>query len=259
MAPRKISVRKDAKFARRLDRAKEQQQCFPYWTEAFFRKTTEVWICCNQHGEVPRRRLIMRYSATSKEYSPNRKNITFPKDGMPHSLSDEGFVPYQTRFPGTTLAKPLRPSRSEPCRLEHAKEIIVYTDGSERHETNQAGCAAVIWKDGVHTEISRPLPPCRALEAELHGVLLGLTSLQDRTRPVLIVTDCQDVERILSRPVPPKSSGQTGSILKTLASSFPRVRVMKVKGHAGITGNELAHNLAYKAMLNSKKPASKTT
>lgn len=131
--------------------------------------------------------------------------------------------------------------------------ICIFTDGACSGNPGPAGIGAILYFGEQKKEISRYIGIATNNIAELEAIKTGLLAIKNRKLPVKIFTDSSYAYGVLylgwkAR----KNIGLIGSI-KKLISTFSRLTIFKVKGHAGLEGNEIANRLATQAVSKESK------
>jgi ribonuclease HI len=84
--------------------------------------------------------------------------------------------------------------------------------------------------------------------AELSAILRGLQAVSSPEIPVQVITDSSYSIGLLSKGWKPKANKELVHALRQELKRFKDVTFVKVKGHAGIEGNERADELARRAI-----------
>jgi ribonuclease HI len=84
--------------------------------------------------------------------------------------------------------------------------------------------------------------------AELEAIRIGLLELKTTDRPVRIFTDSSYAHGVLILGWKVKKNQELIKTIKKIISKFKDLQIVKVKGHAGIEGNERADLLATRAI-----------
>lgn len=125
--------------------------------------------------------------------------------------------------------------------------IIVYTDGACTGNPGPMGIGVVIVDRGKRQEIGEFLGPSGTNNiAELTAILRALQAVppEHRGREVVIHADSAYAIGLLSKSWKAKANQALVAELREVARGFPRLRFVKVKGHAGVPENERADQLA---------------
>ncbi|HTE54651.1 MAG TPA: ribonuclease H [Kofleriaceae bacterium] len=132
-----------------------------------------------------------------------------------------------------------------------AESIIVYTDGACHGNPGPMGIGVVILDRGQRREVSEFLGEGTNNIAELTAILRALELIPpaDRERPVLVHSDSSYALGLLSKGWKPKKNVELVDQLRREAVHFPRLRAIKVAGHAGVSENERCDQLANAAVI----------
>ena len=86
--------------------------------------------------------------------------------------------------------------------------------------------------------------------AEIEAIRAGLQELKRYDLPVRVFTDSSYAHGVLTQGWKAKKNSELIASTKNLMSSFKNLKLIKVKGHAGIELNERADALATAAIKN---------
>ena len=131
-----------------------------------------------------------------------------------------------------------------------AEEVIVYTDGACSGNPGPMGIGVVVLDKGKRRELSEFLGEGTNNIAELTAVerALDLIPEAERERPVALHSDSTYVIGLLARGFKAKANTELVERLRAKARRFPRLRFVKVEGHAGVPENERCDVLARQAI-----------
>ena len=129
--------------------------------------------------------------------------------------------------------------------------IVVYTDGACHGTPGPMGIGVVILDRTERREISEYLGEGTNNIAELTAILRALEAIPDgeRTRPVLVHSDSAYALGLLGKGWKAKKNVELVEELRRAARGFPRLKLVKVAGHAGIPENERCDQLANAAVI----------
>lgn len=132
--------------------------------------------------------------------------------------------------------------------------IHVWTDGGAAPNPGPAGAGVVI-VDGDHTtEISEFLGHATNQIAELTAILIGLSRLEVRHRPVAVYSDSRYSIGLLTEATwKAKKNVELVDKLRALCREFDDLRFVKVAGHSGIPLNERTDALVGQAIRRGKR------
>jgi ribonuclease HI len=135
-----------------------------------------------------------------------------------------------------------------------ADAIIIYTDGACHGNPGPMGIGIVILDRGERREVSEYLGEGTNNIAELTAILraLELVPAGERERPVLVHSDSSYALGLLSLGWKAKKNVELVDELRRIAARFPRLRAIKVAGHAGVSENERCDQLANAAVARGR-------
>ena len=213
-------------------------------------KKNKVWVWTDQDGAPVEEngRVLVKYQlGQDYEYRVNASNI-----GEIDSAIPEGGLPEKPR---RRKEKTLAPdSGFEPGgegSMEPAGAVCVYADGASSGNPGPSGIG-VLLRFGTHEkEISAYIGEATNNIAELEAIRAALSAIKDPELPVRIYTDSSYAHGVLSLGWKPKKNLALIEKIKNQLREFRDVKLIKVKGHAGMPGNERADLLARSALKKS--------
>lgn len=122
--------------------------------------------------------------------------------------------------------------------------IVIYTDGASSGNPGPSGIGVVMTYNGHEREISKYIGMATNNIAELTAVQAALQSLKRTDLPVRIYTDSSYVCGLLISGWKAQKNVTLVGAIKALMTRFTDLKIIKVKGHSGIPGNEKADALA---------------
>ena len=133
--------------------------------------------------------------------------------------------------------------------------ISIFTDGACSGNPGPAGIGAILYFGEHEKQISRHIGIATNNIAELEAIKTGLLEIKNRKLPVKIFTDSSYAYGVLSLGYKARKNIDLVRSIKKLISTFSELTIFKVKGHAGLEGNEIANRLATQAVSkgNQKK------
>lgn len=131
--------------------------------------------------------------------------------------------------------------------------IIIYTDGASSGNPGPAGIGALLVFGEHKKEISEFIGTATNNVAELTAIKRALSELKKRDLPVRLFTDSTYCTGLLSKGWKPKKNSDLIDSIKNLILEFKDLKILKIKGHAGIQGNEKADSLATSAITRHKQ------
>jgi ribonuclease HI len=131
--------------------------------------------------------------------------------------------------------------------------IVVYTDGACSGNPGPMGIGVVIMDGGARKEISEFLGVGTNNIAELTAIERALDAIGERgdgaaERPVVVHADSSYAIGLLSLGWKAKANTELVERIRRKAARFPKLRFVKVEGHAGVAENERCDELARDAI-----------
>lgn len=126
----------------------------------------------------------------------------------------------------------------------------MFTDGACSGNPGPGGYGVVLRAGGTQRTISGWLgDACTNNIAELTAILRALEAIRDPSRPVHLYSDSSYALGLLTQNWKAKANTELVAELRKKAREFPRLKLIKIEGHAGHEGNELADSLARAAIV----------
>jgi ribonuclease HI len=147
----------------------------------------------------------------------------------------------------------------EPAGSDDGGEpIIIYTDGACTGNPGPMGIGVVILRGKERSEISEFLGSGTNNIAELTAIERALDALgpEDRGRPLLVHVDSAYAIGVASGAYKARKNVELVAEIRRKASAFPRLRFVKVAGHAGVAENERCDRLANDAVHRGTRTSS---
>lgn len=130
-------------------------------------------------------------------------------------------------------------------------EIHIYTDGASSGNPGPSGIGVALYF-GKHKkeEISKFIGVATNNIAELEAVKTALFALKNThiPNPIKIFTDSSYVHGVLTLGWKAKKNQILIYSIKKEMEKFKNLKIIKIQGHAGIEGNEIADSLAVTAI-----------
>jgi ribonuclease HI len=179
-------------------------------------------------------RVDMIYKKGGKVYRAAVRNLS--PDGKPETLSEQDAAPS-----GAAPQKGAPPPDA----------VIVYTDGACTGNPGPMGVGVVIIDGKERREVSEFLGHGTNNIAELTAIIRAL-EISPRERTVVLHSDSAYALGLLGQGWKAKANQALVEKMRTLAREFKDLRLVKVAGHAGISENERADQLATGAVARGK-------
>jgi ribonuclease HI len=230
-----------------------------HWIETRFRGE-RVHARCGQDGELaagPRGFVEFRYRLDGKSYKSRPESFEAIDGAAPKAVQSEGVADG-----GAGAAKPTKnASSSKRSRVAGKGGVVdlsgrrgamaavqLWTDGACSGNPGPAGLG-VYYEHGSETrELSEYLGTATNNIAELSAILRGLQMVEDPSTPIDVMTDSEYCIGLLGLGWKAKANQALVKELKDTYARFTDVQLVKVKGHAGVHGNEKADELAREAI-----------
>lgn len=126
--------------------------------------------------------------------------------------------------------------------------VQLWTDGACSGNPGPAGVGVFYERAGETREVSEFLGVATNNIAELTAILRGLELVADPATPVDLMTDSEYCIGLLGLGWKAKANQELVASLKKAYARFSDLQLVKVKGHAGVEGNEKADALAREAI-----------
>ena len=141
---------------------------------------------------------------------------------------------------------------SQPVEKHPKNAIALFTDGASSGNPGPAG-VGVLFKYGEHEkEISKYIGIATNNQAELEAIRLGLSEIKKTDIPVRVYTDSAYAHGVLMLGWKAKKNLEIILEIRKRLSGFKDLKIIQVKGHAGLEGNERADKLATAAIENGR-------
>ncbi len=238
------------------------------WKRMSF-KGNKVWALLAENGEflVRNGKILIKYNLKQDyEYWVKKDGIKPEKDAVPKKTSQAktkknsgaGINTKANRLSdGISLNRDLKKTDSGYDRTNNISApentIIIYTDGASSGNPGPAGIGVLLMSGEHKKEISEFIGTATNNIAELTAIKRALSELKTRNMPVRLFTDSTYCTGLLSTGWKPKKNFNLINTIKKLILEFKDFKIIKIKGHAGIEGNEKADSLATSAITQHKQ------
>ncbi len=207
-------------------------------------KGQEVFVRILPSGKpiVHHGRAELRYKlGASKSYRASPENLV---DIQGDVVADEAM----TGSPSGSARS--NPPRTEPEKPADENTLVIYTDGACSGNPGPAGIGVWLRRPGEQVEISEFLGSGTNNIAELTAILRGLQAVRadEKMSRIHLYTDSGWSLGVLIQGWKAKANLEIIAEIQELMRTLPNLELLKVRGHAGIEGNEEADNLATMAV-----------
>ncbi len=206
--------------------------------EVFVRTREDGRPDVDSRGRVEIRYKLSPRAKAYRAYATNLEPTGDPADERPFEADVDVSAPAQAAAAAATDANP------DP------DAIIIYTDGACTGNPGPMGIGVVIADGDRREELSEFLGNGTNNIAELTAIVRALESIapEARSRQVVLHSDSSYSLGLLTKGWKPKANVELVARLRRLAAQFPRLRFVKVKGHAGVPENERCDELGRQAI-----------
>ena len=141
---------------------------------------------------------------------------------------------------------------SQSVEKQPENAIALFTDGASSGNPGPAG-VGILFKYREHEkEISKYIGIATNNQAELEAIRLGLSEIKKADIPVRVYTDSAYAHGVLMLGWKAKKNLEIIMEIRKDLSRFKDLKIIHVKGHAGLEGNERADKLATAAIENGR-------
>ena len=238
------------------------------WKRMSFKKN-KVWAAMTPDGKffVKNNKVLIKYNLKQDyEYWIRKDNLKPETDAVPGKKSRKKT---DAKTEARTKEEKSSSSDNEALNQNYKKSgnrhgrtndmpppentIIVYTDGASSGNPGPAGIGALLVFGEHEKEISEFIGTATNNVAELTAIKRALSEIKNRDLPVRLFTDSTYCTGLLSKGWKPKKNFDLIDTIKKLILEFKDFKILKIKGHAGIQGNEKADSLATSAIARHKQ------
>lgn len=212
-------------------------------------RNAQVLARCDDRGELVSigGRVEIRYKPhDGRAYFASASNLT-PARGAAEIEPDSFCAEAEP------VKKPPKPARTQAA-LTHApmrpegEELLVYADGACSGNPGPAGVGVVaLWGD-ERRELSEYIGEATNNIAELTGVLRALELAHELGKPLRLYTDSKYAVGLLTQGWKAKANKELVAQIRDAWARHPDAELFHVRGHEGVGLNEVADELAVRAV-----------
>lgn len=216
------------------------------WVRKRFKKN-KVWMAVDAAGQplMDKGRVLIKYQLDQPhEYWVRAGNVADMGDQARENQSAKAAGRPKKK---QANAPPVIPS-AEQTPASDKDAIHVYTDGAASGNPGPSGIGVFLQYGAHEREISRYIGSATNNIAELTAVKAALEAIKRKDLPVRLYTDSSYVHGLLTSGWKAHKNKELVHAIRELCGQFKDLKLIKVKGHGGIDGNERADHLATSAI-----------
>ena len=218
------------------------------WKRMSF-KGNKVWVPVDENGtlQVENGKVLIKYNL-KQDYEYRVKPESLKSDAPENLVKKKTKTSSKAAPKKKTVAKTTSDANDDTPPHDTPDIIHVFTDGASSGNPGPSGIGVFLRYNEHEKKISRNIGHGTNNIAELEAIKTGLLEIKNRNLPIQLYTDSSYALGLLSKGWKPKKNQELVESIKVLLKSFPKLSLIKVKGHSGIPGNEMADELATSAI-----------
>ncbi len=212
-------------------------------------RNAEVLARCDDQGELVSKngRVEIRYKPDDgRAYFAAASNLS--AIGGPPRIEPDSFCGEAQPVKQGPRASPKTVETVHTPDKPEGNELLVYADGACSGNPGPAGVGVVALWDDERRELSEYLGEATNNIAELTGVLRAIQLARELNRPLRLYTDSKYAMGVLTQGWKAKANKELIAEIKEWLRSHPDTELFHVRGHRGVTLNEVADELAVQAV-----------
>ena len=223
------------------------------WVRKRFKKN-KVWMAADPAGNplIQNNKVLIKYQLDQEhEYWVKADTIfEIQPDGQTNDSKQE--TPTGIPKPGIRPVKSPKNLAGTPLPVEEKNVIIIYTDGASSGNPGPSGIGVFMRYGDHEREISTYIGNSTNNIAELTAIETALLEIKRPDLPIRLYTDSSYALGLLINGWKAKKNISLVNSIKKRMTQFKDLKIIKVKGHSGIEGNEKADQLATSAIASQK-------
>ena len=226
---------------KKTKKTSKQSGTWSNWKRMRF-KNNKVWIATDEAGAP-----VIVSGKHPMKYQLNQEYLYWVRTDHVKSLNAPGETTSKQRSKKIKKVTDTAIGNQEPDDSSNTwgKNVIhMYTDGASSGNPGPAGIGVLLRYGDHEKKISRYIGNATNNIAELEAIRAGLSEVNNPDLPVLVYTDSNYAYGLLTQHWKAKKNQALVREIRMLVSKFKHLRFIKVKGHAGDEGNEIADKLA---------------
>jgi len=220
------------------------------WERMSF-KGNKVWVPVDDKGalKVENGKVLIKYNLKQDyEYRVKPESL---KSADPENLVKKKEKTTTKKATKKKSASKTTATENEDTLPHDTPDIIhIFTDGASSGNPGPSGIGVFLRYNEHEKKISRYIGHGTNNIAELEAIKTGLLEIKNRKLPIQLYTDSSYALGLLTDGWKPKKNLELVKSIRVLLKSFSKLSLIKVKGHSGIPGNEMADELATSAIEN---------
>jgi ribonuclease HI len=210
-------------------------------------RNAEVLARCDERGELQSKggRVEIRYKPNDgRAYFAATSNLRPSANGTIEldTFCGEAEAVQAAKKSGSKA--PSVPAPESPV----GDELLVYADGACSGNPGPAGAGAVALYDDQRREFSEFLGEATNNIAELTAILRAVELAHELGRPLRLYTDSQYSIGVLTKGWKAKANKELIAEVRVALQRHPDAKLFHVRGHQGVKLNEVADELAVRAV-----------
>jgi ribonuclease HI len=229
------------------------------WKRMVFKKN-KVWLAIDrdQNPVVKNGKMLIKYQLDQDyEYWVVSKNVK-PIDSLRQEEKSEDRKSPSSPVGNNEKAKSKTSSKQKALKTKSERSspvetccedgICIYTDGASSGNPGPSGIGVLLRFNKHEKEISKYIGIATNNMAELEAIRSGLLAVKNTNLPVRVFTDSSYAYGVLVQGWKARKNQAIIASIKKILLKFNDLKFIKLKGHAGIEGNERADVLATSAI-----------
>jgi ribonuclease HI len=222
------------------------------WIRKRFKKN-KVWVAADPDG-IPlnfKNKALIKYQLDQEhEYLVKPESLfEIPKEAAAPPASSKNGAGRVKKRRKTRIAASSPETESatdDPAHDDHT--IVIFTDGASSGNPGPSGIGVFMRYRDNEREISKYIGNATNNIAELGAIETALSEMKRTDLPVRLYTDSSYACGLLVNGWNAKKNIDLVNRIRQLMAKFSDLKIIKVKGHSGLAGNERADQLATSAI-----------
>ena len=210
-------------------------------------RNAEVLVRCSDSGELQANdgRVEIRYKPNDgRAYFAAASNL---RPSSNSTIEPDSFCGAAEAVKTGKKAASKTPSAPAP-ESPVADELLAYADGACSGNPGPAGAGVVALYDDERRELSEYIGEATNNIAELIGILRAVELAHELGRPLRLYTDSQYAIGVLTKGWKAKANKELIAEVRVALQRHPDAKLFHVRGHQGVKLNEVADELAVRAV-----------